>query len=311
MTGPGTAGPPGSPRVPSLSPFDRLRTRGLVLQFLLLFVAEAALYKLVSPPGVSPTPGETRFAALFLYGTVALLLAVRARRAGLRWRALFGEPPTREIVPLLAVVLPIGLVTMGAAIAVYIPLSYIAPAFVQRAVLSGSALFDARTVTDWLELVALGVVAAPFVEELFFRGILLHRWARRWGTPTAVVASSALFAVLHGEWIGHFLFGVAMAALYLRTRRLWMPIAAHALNNGTVALFTLVDVLRHEPPGTTTIAELRGQWPLAAAALLSGSILLWWYLRRWWPDGQWRAVLRGATPYAASATESPDSTSAS
>jgi hypothetical protein len=112
-----------------------------------------------------------------------------------------------------------------------------------------------------------------------------------------VLASSALFAVLHGEWIGHFLFGIAMAALYLRTGRLWMPIAAHAINNGVVALFTLADVLRHAPPETTTLAELRAEWPLAVVSIIAGALLLRWYLKRWWPDGSWRTVLRGSVPY--------------
>lgn len=289
----------GTTAPPMPGPFDLLRTRGLVVQIFLLCAAEAVLYNLAWPAGSRPSPRDTRLAALLLYGTVLFVLAVRARRARLDWRTLLGERLSPELVPLLAVVVPIGLLTMGAAIAVYIPLSYIAPGFVERTLLSGSALFEAHTVADWLELVAVGVVAAPVVEELFFRGFLLHRWARRWGTTTAVVASSALFAVLHGEWIGHFLFGVAMAALYLRTRSLWMPIAAHALNNGIVALFTLVDVLRDEPPDTTTIAELRGEWPLGLAALASGVVLMWWYLRRCWPDGQWRAVLRGVVPYDA------------
>jgi uncharacterized protein len=238
-----------------------------------------------------------RLGALLLYATVLLVLAVRGRRAQMDWRTLLGPRPTRELAPLLAVVVPIALLTMGAALAVYVPLSYVAPDFVQRAILSSGALFDARTMGDWLELVLVGVVAAPIVEELFFRGFLLHRWARRWGTTTGVVASSALFAVLHGEWVGHFLFGVAMAALYLRTRRLWMPMLAHALNNSVVAVFSLVDVLRHAPPDTTTITELRAEWPMGAAALAAGVVLLWWYLRRWWPAGHWRAVLRGATPY--------------
>jgi membrane protease YdiL (CAAX protease family) len=281
---------------PMLGPFDLLRTRGLVAQFVLLLLAEVALYNVASPAGAT-SPREARLAALLVYCTVGLVIAVRAWSAGLHWRTLFGDPPTRELLPLLAVVLPVGLVTMGAAMAVYIPLSYVAPEFVERSILTNSALFDARTVTDWLEVVVIGVIAAPFVEELFFRGILLHRWARRWGTPMAVAASSALFAVLHAEWIGHFLFGVAMAALYLRTRRLWMPIAAHALSNFIASLFTLADVLRHVPPETTTIAELRGEWPLGAVALLAGIGLLWWYLRRYWPEGQARAVLRGATPY--------------
>jgi membrane protease YdiL (CAAX protease family) len=293
-----------------------LRTRGLVLQITLLCAAEALAYNLVWPRGTVPTPHDTRLSALLVYCTVLLVLVVRARRAGLHWRTLLGAAPEREELPLLAVVVPIGLLTMGAAIAVYIPLSYVAPRLVERAILSGSALFDARTLQEWMELALMGVVAAPVVEELFFRGFLLQRWARRWGTAPAVVASSALFAVLHGEWIGHFVFGVAMAALYLRTRRLWMPMAAHALNNGVVALFSLIDVLRHAPPDTTTLAELRGEWPVGIVTLAAGIVALWWYLRRYWPAGEWRAVLRGAVPYdrasyAASATGSPDTTSAS
>jgi uncharacterized protein len=282
----------------SPSPFDLLRTRGLVIQLLLVFGAAGMLYDaLFVRSGTPMSPRATRLAALLVYLCVLGVLAVRARRARLDWRALFGPRVSRDLVPLLGVVAPIALLTLGAAISVYIPLSYVAPRFVERVVLEGSALFEARTLVEWLELVVVGVLVAPLVEELFFRGFLLHRWARRWGTPTAVVASSALFAVLHGEWIGHFLFGVAMAALYLRTGRLWMPIAAHAINNGVVALFTLADVLRPSPPEPTTLADLRAEWPLALAALASGAMLMRWYLARWWPDGSWRAVLRGPVPY--------------
>jgi membrane protease YdiL (CAAX protease family) len=282
----------------SRSPFDVLRTRGLVVQLLLVFAAVGLLYDaFFVRSGTAMSPRATRLAALLVYLSVLAVLAFRAWRARLDWRALFGPRISREHVPLLGVVAPVALLTLGAAIAVYIPLSYVAPRFVERVVFEGSALFDARTIVDWLELVVVGVIAAPLVEELFFRGFLLHRFARRWGTPTAVVASSALFAVLHGEWIGHFLFGVAMAALYLRTGRLWMPIAAHAINNGVVAVFTLADVLRSAPPETTTLADLRAEWPMALTALLSGALLLRWYLIRWWPNGSWRAVLRGPTPY--------------
>ena len=284
--------------LPPPSPFDTLRARGLVVQLLLAFAVVGLLYNwFLVRSGTAMTPRATRIGALLAYLAVLAVLAIRARQARLDWRALFGPRPTDDLVPLLGVVAPVGLITLGAAIGVYIPLSYVAPRFVERMVIEGSALFEARTVVDWLELVVVGVLAAPLAEELFFRGFLLHRWARRWGTPTAVVASSALFAVLHGEWIGHFLFGVAMAALYLRTGRLWMPIAAHAINNGVVALFTLADVLRHAPPETTTLADLRGEWPTAVIAIVFGSLLLRWYLRRWWPGGSWRAVIRGAVPY--------------
>jgi membrane protease YdiL (CAAX protease family) len=298
------------------SPFDTLRVRGVVLQILLLLGAEGLLFNLASPARLKASRTAALVVSLILYATILAVLAVRGRRARLDWRAVFGPPLTTDVLPLLGVVVPVALLTAGAAIAVYVPLSYVAPGFIEGLLRSASSMFDAQTLTEWWVLVLSAVVTAPIVEELFFRGFLLHRWARRWGTLTGVVASSALFAVLHGEWVGHFVFGVAMAALYLRTRRLWVPIAAHALNNAVVALFSLADVLRHAPPDTTSLADLRGELPMGLAALAAGVALMWWYLRRWWPDGQWRAVLRGATPYdayaaASAVTGSPDSTSAS
>jgi membrane protease YdiL (CAAX protease family) len=296
------------------SPFDDLRARWLVVQFLLLVTAAAWLYKLLGRPGGQGFGGDQRLGAVLMYCALGLVLLVRGRFARLNWRGLFGRWPTREELPLLSVIVPVDLLTLGATVAVFVPLSYVAPHFVERFVLGSSELFDARSFSQWLGLVLVAAVAAPFVEELFFRGILLHRWARRWGTGPAVVASSTLFAVLHGEWVGHFLFGVAMCALYLRTRTLWLPILAHAASNLVIALTTLPDALKHVPAKPDTLESLRGDWVLGLVSFVAGAALLAWYLGRWWSADRLRATLTGPVPYdvyAASGTRSPDSTSAS
>ncbi|HET9012518.1 MAG TPA: CPBP family intramembrane glutamic endopeptidase [Gemmatimonadaceae bacterium] len=299
------------------SPFDRLRTRWLVVQFLLLMAAALLVYDRlgrVAGAGGAAFGGNERLGATLVYCALGLVLLVRGKFARLNWRGLFGRLPTRAELPLLAVVVPVDLLTLGATMAVFIPLSYVAPRFVERIVLGPNDLLDARSFGQWLGVVLLASVVAPFVEELFFRGILLHRWARRWGTGTAVVASSLLFAVLRGEWIGHFLFGVAMCALYLRSRTLWLPILAHAVSNLAIALTGLPDALSHAPSEPDTLASLRSQWPFGVLALAAGAVLLWWYVRRYWASSRLRAVFAGPVPYdvyAASATGSPDSTSAS
>jgi membrane protease YdiL (CAAX protease family) len=299
------------------SPFDKLRARWLVVQFLVLVGAALWVDNLL---GLSSGPrgrrfgGDERMGAVLVYCSLGLVLLVRGRFARLNWRGLFGRWPVRAELPLLAVIVPVDLLTIGATVAVFIPLSYLAPSFVQEWVLDTSQMLDARSFVEWLGVAFVACVAAPFVEELFFRGILLHRWARRWGTGPAVVASSALFAVLHGEWIGHFLFGAAMAALYLRTRTLWLPILAHAASNFVIALFGLPDALRHAAPTLDTIESLRADWPVGVVAFAAGAALLVWYLRHYWADGRLRATLAGPVPYdvyAASATFPPDTTSAS
>jgi hypothetical protein len=163
----------------------------------------------------------------------------------------------------------------------------------------------------FLDIVAM-VVVAPVVEEILFRGILLHRWAARWGTTTGVVLSSAVFAILHVELVGHFVFGVAMAALYVRTRSLWVPIAAHAVNNAFALSFAFPDALGGTPPIAPSLEEFRGEWPVAMLALAIGAAGLSWFWHRFGPRGAWRLPYVVEAPVVApverSATDPMDAT---
>ncbi|MDH3679807.1 MAG: CPBP family intramembrane metalloprotease, partial [Acidimicrobiia bacterium] len=83
---------------------------------------------------------------------------------------------------------------------------------------------------EWA-LFALSVaVVAPFVEELFYRGLLLRAVQSRLGTAWAIVISSAVFAVVHRQVLplpGLFVFGVGAALLTVRTGRLGPAWAMH------------------------------------------------------------------------------------
>ena len=91
-------------------------------------------------------------------------------------------------------------------------------------------------------LVAVVVVGAPVVEELFFRGLLLRSLAGRIGTPGAVVVSAVLFGLAHYEPVQLpvlVILGLALGALAVRTGRLGPGICAHAAFNA-VAVYSLV-----------------------------------------------------------------------
>jgi membrane protease YdiL (CAAX protease family) len=91
------------------------------------------------------------------------------------------------------------------------------------------------------------VLLAPFMEELFFRGLLFKSLARLFtpsgaaptrgrgvGVVLAVIVDGLLFGLAHGEWVqlaGLALFGVALAAISYRTGRLGMNMVAHATFN--------------------------------------------------------------------------------
>ena len=107
------------------------------------------------------------------------------------------------------------------------------------------AIIEAAFFSNPVFLSLFGVLIAPAYEELLFRRVLFGRlWAA--GRPWLGVAlSSAAFALMHeipgatGNgwqatgvlWLTYGFMGAAFALVYWRTRTLWAPIAAHALNN--------------------------------------------------------------------------------
>jgi len=77
------------------------------------------------------------------------------------------------------------------------------------------------------------VIAAPIVEELIFRGVLLNR-LRKYGDLFAMLSSGLLFGLFHGnltQAIFAFACGVALAYVKLHGGRIWSCIVIHALTN--------------------------------------------------------------------------------
>ena len=89
------------------------------------------------------------------------------------------------------------------------------------------------------------VVAAPFVEELFFRGAGWNVLRRAFGNRLTIVLTALPFAALHGgqydvpTLLVALAVGLALGVVRYRTGSVAPCILAHALNNGA-ALLSLV-----------------------------------------------------------------------
>lgn len=106
------------------------------------------------------------------------------------------------------------------------------------------ALFDLRMQVDlvsifaelsspWWLLVA-GIVVAPVVEEIFFRGFVFAGLAKRYGWRAAAVGSSILFALIHFQPLAMpsiFVLGLVFAYLYYRSRSIWPAVLMHVATN--------------------------------------------------------------------------------
>ena len=84
----------------------------------------------------------------------------------------------------------------------------------------------------WFFLV--GVVFAPIVEEIFFRGFLFQGFRQRYGWVPAILISSAIFAAAHLDpiaFIPTFVLGSVLAYVYHRSNSVWPGIILHFLVN--------------------------------------------------------------------------------
>jgi CAAX protease family protein len=175
-----------------------------------------------------PSPWKELGAVLLTFGAAALW-AVRALPAGdFSLRELAGSLPRRSAWRLVLVVvfnnltLSVGL--FGLSRLTGVPL-------VEARDLGPSAA-EASSEGRALFLVLVAVIAAPFVEELVFRGILFRKLRFQRGGGAALVLTSALFAVLHpGRQLNMAILGIQLVLLYTSTRTLWAPVLAHLINN--------------------------------------------------------------------------------
>lgn len=94
----------------------------------------------------------------------------------------------------------------------------------------------------WIQLLAV-VVFAPVAEELLMRGLIYGRLKSMTGNiKLAILASSLLFALFHGnivQGIYAFALGALFAWLMERCKTLWAPVLAHAAANAVTLALSL------------------------------------------------------------------------
>lgn len=274
------------------SPFQQVRARYLLALWLVVpFFGIAALWRIAG----GTWPRYWFELALFwtYYGIVAAVsipLVVGVWK--LPVRVCIGRFPTpRQFAGGIKLTAFLYLVSLATLYAVFYPLSSVAPGFVEYWLIETPPLLHEDGVTypvlaNILSVLTLCVLA-PVVEEAMFRGLLLPRFALKWGLRWGVVVSSAIFAVAHSDPVGAFIFAVAMCALYVRTQSLLLPMFCHGLNNLAAWVHESAYTLTSEPGHVYTLEEFRAGWTWAA---LAGAIAVVWaifYLRKPGSDVRW------------------------
>jgi membrane protease YdiL (CAAX protease family) len=211
---------------PSASPPSRVSLSDGLIAAMLFFVVQGVVTAIFAVSGQSISGGVLLIAFSVAGATAFLLMRFvfwRLKSAGVP--TILGAGSGKAIVWGLGAGVVAGLAGL---------------AYVQ--LIRHTALFEsARQSTtlgpnDQLWLLALVVAAAPVFEEFIFRGLIFGGLRRTLGLGASMVASAAIFAVVHPPLavIPVFGLGLATALVYDRTRLLAGPIAAHAVYNAIV-----------------------------------------------------------------------------
>lgn len=78
------------------------------------------------------------------------------------------------------------------------------------------------------------VIAAPIIEELIFRGIILNGLLQKYSQVKSIILSSVLFGIVHlnpWQFVSATIIGIFSGWVYYRTKKLSLSILIHLVNN--------------------------------------------------------------------------------
>lgn len=204
----------------------------------------SVLAALPGASGEAERPVWTVVQSVLFHAVGLLLIAWSLRRRRVTWRGAFGLRRDRVLRDIGT-----GVVFYLAAIP-FLAFYALVYHFVLRSVgydplPQEVAILFVTESSVWVRLLLalLAVLLAPFFEEMLFRGMALPLLARRWTAAPAVVAVSALFAMIHfhvPSLVPLFVIAVAFSLGYIASGSILVPVVMHGLFNGVnVALLML------------------------------------------------------------------------
>jgi hypothetical protein len=230
-----------------------------VLQAVWLFVLYGLVAFLLMIPvgivaGISDMPlhKDPLFRVIVLLGALAFVLWYGIEKSKTRFGKLFSFKAIRTSLLLPFIITLIGLQIVSAEV------NGIVVSVIPGAEAAAQNIMDFAQ-KETYAFIVFAIVLAPLVEELMFRGLILHGFLQRYSIKKAIIVSALFFALYHGnafQFIPAFFAGVLFAWWFCKTRSLVPCLFGHVFNNAFI-LFTASWAAANLPE-----SETMQHWPI-------------------------------------------------
>lgn len=112
------------------------------------------------------------------------------------------------------------------------------------------------TISEFLLMTVAYAVVPALVEEFAVRGVIMQP-LRRYGDRFAIIMSSVIFGIMHGNMVQipfAIVAGIALGYFAIATKSIWTSVAIHFLNNFISVLFTSLNSVSLIKENTTLIS---------------------------------------------------------
>lgn len=120
-------------------------------------------------------------------------------------------------------------------------------------------------------------VLVPIIEEIVFRGFILHRLRERYNSLCSITISAIIFAFFHfnTSFIGAFIHGIIFGLITIRMSSLYAPIVVHSLYN--LAIFVLTTIFGFSIVGDMEKIAFFSYWKTEMLCGLVGLLFMFIY----------------------------------
>ncbi|QWG62530.1 CPBP family intramembrane glutamic endopeptidase [Bacillus mycoides] len=211
-----------------MNPFQTMRARYFLIVFALLILIARSSNELLESTFHIQNSSFINMLIFYILPIIWIFYGYRKHRVS--FSLFINRNETFNLVQVLYIAIMLCMFSYGYLILYMYSFAWITPDFIMNALHEPIIDSTGGYVFQFIRVVFI----APIVGEFVFRGFLLQRFAAKWGTSIAMVVVALLFACLHVDYLGAVVFSIVLSIVYIRTKRLLMPIAIHMLNNALV-----------------------------------------------------------------------------